>query len=156
MVLRPEPLYDAIKKIKKTNDGPVIYFTPQGNKWTQPKAEKFSKKFDKVILLCGHYEGIDYRIRENLVDLEVSIGDYVITGGEIASLIMIDSIVRLMPGALGDEQSHQNDSFSKAFNRKKEYPVYTKPAEFNGWKVPDVLISGNHKKIEQWKKDNLR
>lgn len=155
MVLRPEPLFAAISDAKKRNNGPVINFTPQGKKWTQPRAEQFGSKYTNLILICGHYEGIDYRIREHLVDYEFSIGNYVVTGGELPALIMIDSLVRLLPGALGDEDSHTYDSFSKAFGRKKEYPVYTKPAEFNGWKVPKILTSGNHKEIELWKNEHL-
>lgn len=155
MVLRPEPLFEAIQHVKKHNSGPVIFFTPQGKRWSQPKAERFAEKYEEIIIICGHYEGIDNRIREHCVDFEFSIGDYVLTGGELASLVFMDSIIRLVPGVLGDDNSHQFDSFSKAFDRKKEYPVYTKPEEFNGWKVPEVLRSGNHKKIEAWKREHL-
>jgi len=109
-----------------------------------------------IILLCGRYEGIDQRIRDLLVDEEISIGDYVLTGGELAAMIFVDSVSRLIPGVLGSEESHMEDSFSKKFKRKKEYPQYTRPAEFKGLKVPDVLISGHHANIEKWKEDNLK
>lgn len=156
MVMTTQPLHDAITAIKKVNKGPVIYLTPQGKTFTQSKAENFSKKNSQMILLCGRYEGIDQRIRDTLVDQEISIGSYVLTGGELPTMIMIDAISRLIPGVLGKEESHLEDSFSKAFDRKKEYPHYTRPADFKGMKVPEVLLSGNHKKIETWRKKNLK
>ena len=154
ILLTCQPLFDCIEKIKKKNKGPVIFLTPQGETFTQEKAEELSK-FDEVILLCGRYEGIDQRVRDSLIDLEISIGNYVLTGGEIPAMVLIDSISRLIPGVITDS-STENDSFSKNFNRKKEYPNYTRPAEFRDMKVPDVLISGNHKEIEKWRKDHLR
>ena len=156
MLMTPQPLYDAINKLKKTNQGPVVFLTPQGKLWTQTKAEKFSKKHKEMIILCGRYEGIDQRIRDRLVDYEISIGKYILTGGEIAAMTMVDSISRLIPGVLGKEESHIEDSFSKILNRKKEYPHYTRPAEFKGMKVPEVLLSGHHKKIANWRKKNLK
>lgn len=156
MVMTPQPLHDAITAVKKENKGPVIYLTPQGKTFTQSKAENFSKKQSEIILLCGRYEGIDQRIRETLVDEEISIGNFVLTGGELPTMIMIDAISRLMPGVLGKESSHLEDSFSKAFKRKKEYPHYTRPAKFKGMEVPPVLLSGNHKKIDEWRKKNLK
>lgn len=169
MVMTPQPLHDAIKHVKKLNKGPVIYLTPQGETFTQIKAEKFAgigqkPKTDKqkpnkapgLILICGRYEGIDQRICDLLVDEEISIGNYVLTGGELAAMILIDSISRLIPGVLGKEQSHLEDSFSKSLNRKKEYPHYTRPATFKGLKVPDVLLSGHHKEIEKWRKSKLK
>ncbi len=156
MVMTPQPLHDAIMSIKKDNNGPVIFFTPQGKTLTQSRIEKFSTKYSEYILLCGRYEGIDQRIRESLIDYEVSIGNYVLTGGELPAMIFIDSLSRLIPEVLGKEESHLEDSFSKSFNRKKEYPHYTRPPEFNGMKVPEVLLSGNHKKIENWRKKNLK
>jgi tRNA (guanine37-N1)-methyltransferase len=156
MLLKPEPLFHAIQAAKQHNNGPVVYFTPQGKTWTQAKAETWSTKYDSIILICGHYEGIDQRIRTHMVDFEFSMGNYVVSGGETAALTFIDSIVRLLPGSLGDSDSHTYDSFSKAFKRKKEYPHYTKPEEFNGWNVPDILLSGNHQNIEKWRSENLK
>ena len=156
MVMTPQPLHDAIIDIKKKNKGPVIFFTPQGKKITQIKLEKFHKQHDQFILLCGRYEGIDQRIRDTLIDEEISIGDYVLTGGELPAMIFIDAISRLIPGVLGKEESHQEDSFSKSLDRKKEYPHYTRPAKFDGLEVPKVLRSGHHKEIEKWRRDNLK
>lgn len=156
MVIRPQPLWDAIEAVKKVNSGPVIYLTPQGEKFNQKTAENFASEERELILLCGRYEGIDQRIRESLIDLEVSIGDYVLTGGELPALILVDAISRLIPGVLGDEESHQQDSFAKAYAGKKEYPHYTRPAEFKGMPVPEVLLSGNHAEIEKWRQQNLK
>lgn len=155
MVMTPQPLFDAIGHAKKSNSGPVIFFTPQGEKLTQSTASQLTNN-NELILLCGRYEGIDQRIRDTLVDQEISIGDYVLTGGELPAMVLTDAITRLLPGSLGEEKSHQLDSFSDAFEGKKEYPQYTKPAEFNGIKVPDVLTSGNHQKIKEWQKQNLK
>lgn len=155
MVMTPQPLYDAIQALKKINQGPVIYLSPQGATLTQSKVEKFAKADQDLIILCGRYEGIDQRIIELLVDQEISIGKYVLTGGELAAMVMVDSISRLIPGVLGKEESHLEDSFSKNLKRKKEYPHYTRPAEFKGLKVPEVLTSGHHKKIAKWREDNL-
>jgi tRNA (guanine37-N1)-methyltransferase len=154
MLLTCQPLFDCIEEIKKINKGPVIFLTPQGNTYKQETAEELVK-LDEIILLCGRYEGIDQRVREKYVDLEISIGDYVLTGGEIPAMVLIDSISRLLPGVITDDSMH-NDSFSKNLDRKKEYPHYTRPEVFRGLKVPDVLLSGNHKKIEKWRKNNLR
>ncbi len=156
MVLTPQPLHDTILAVKKKNKGPVIFLTPQGKTFTQSKAEKMANKHKEIILLCGRYEGIDQRIRDLLVDEEISIGNYVLTGGEIPAMIITDTISRLIPGVLGKEQSHMEDSFSKSLNRKKEYPHYTRPATFKNQKVPEVLISGHHKEIEKWRKKNLK
>jgi len=156
MVLTPQPLYDCIEEIKKNNNGLLIYLTPQGSKFSQYKAEQFAKKQSNLIILCGRYEGIDQRIIDHFVDLEISIGDYVLTGGELGAMVLIDSISRLIPGVLGKEESHLEDSFSKQLNRKKEYPHYTRPADFKGMKVPEILLSGDHKKIENWKKSKLK
>jgi len=153
--MTPQPLYDAIKHVKKTNKGPVIYMSPRGNTFTQIKAESLKKK-KSLILLCGHYEGIDQRIIDLLVDEEISIGDYVLTGGELPAMIVLDAISRLIPGVLGKEESHEEESFSKSLDRKKEYPHYTRPAEFKKLKVPEVLTSGNHKKINEWRKKHLK
>ncbi|MFC1616544.1 tRNA (guanosine(37)-N1)-methyltransferase TrmD [Patescibacteria group bacterium] len=156
MVMTPQPLYDCIKAIKKENKGPVIYLTPQGKTLTQSKVEKFQKNHNNLILLCGRYEGIDQRIRDLLIDEEISIGNYVLTGGELPAMIMIDAISRLIPNVLGKEKSHLEDSFSKNLQRKKEYPHYTRPAVFKGLKVPAVLLSGHHKKIQTWRESKLK
>lgn len=155
MVMTPQPLHDAIKYIKKSNKGPVIFLTPHGSTFTQSKAEKLSKH-KELILLCGRYEGIDQRIRETLVDMEISIGKFVLTGGELPAMIVMDCVSRLVPEVLGKEESHMEDSFSKKLDRKKEYPHYTRPAVFKGMEVPEVLLSGHHKKIEEWRKKNLK
>lgn len=158
MLMTPQPLYDAIKYAKRTNKGPVIYLSPRGETFTQIKAEKIAKKYYKkgLILICGRYEGIDERIIDLLVDEEISIGDYVLTGGELPAMILLDSISRLLKGVLGKEESHLEDSFSLSLDRKKEYPHYTRPAKFKGKNVPDVLLSGNHKEINKWRKNHLK
>jgi len=157
MVFTPQPLFDCIEHVKKlAPKAPVIYLTPAGKRLTQARVEYLNTKFTQVILLCGHYEGIDQRIIDSLVDMELSIGDYVLSGGEIPAMVVIDAISRLVPGAIGKEESHLEETFSKKLGRKKEYPHYTKPAEFKGMKVPDVLLSGNHAQIERWRKNHLR
>lgn len=127
--------------------------TPQGERFTQKKAMELAKE-NHLVFICGHYEGFDERIREHLVTDELSIGDYVLTGGELASMVIIDSVVRLIPGILGNQESYQYDSFSDGL---LEYPQYTRPANFRGFKVPDVLLSGDHQKIERWRRqESLR
>lgn len=118
-------------------------------------AERIAKKHAGLILLCGRYEGIDQRVRDTLVDQEISIGNYVLTGGELPAMVLIDSITRLLPGVLGNEESPEEESFSASLGRKREYPHYTKPAVFRGMEVPDVLRSGNHADIERWRRDRL-
>ncbi len=156
MLLRPEPLWGAIHHVKGlvADDAPVIYMTPQGEPFVQQSAEKMAKAHTRIILLCGHYEGIDYRIRESLVDAELRIGNYVLTGGELPAQIIIDAVSRLKKGVLGDDMSSHEESFSPALKRKKEYPHYTRPAEFQGMVVPDVLISGHHANIQKWREEN--
>jgi len=156
MLMTPQPLYDCITAVKKLNRGPVIFMTPQGKKLTHTRVKRFAKNNESFILLCGRYEGIDQRIRDLLVDEEVSIGNYVLTGGELATMVFIDSISRFIPGVLGDSNSAEEDSFSRRLSGKKEYPNYTKPAIFKGMEVPTVLRSGNHAEIAKWKKKNLR
>jgi tRNA (guanine37-N1)-methyltransferase len=157
MVFTPQPLFDCIEAAKKkAPNAPVVYLSPRGKRLTQPYAERLNKKFDQFILICGHYEGIDQRVIDSLVDFELSIGDYVLSGGEIPAMVFVDVMSRLAPGVLGNEASHQEESFSKKLDRKKEYPHYTKPAEFRGMKVPEVLLGGNHKKIEEWRRKHLR
>lgn len=159
MVMTPQPLYDAIKHIKETNGGQIIYLSPKGKLLNQSRAEKIAKALNKskgMILICGRYEGIDQRIIDLLVDQEISIGKYVLTGGELPAMVLIDCVTRLFEGVLGKKESHEVDSFSKALNRKKEYPHYTRPENFKGHIVPKVLTSGNHKEIEKWRKKNLK
>ncbi|WP_458413922.1 tRNA (guanosine(37)-N1)-methyltransferase TrmD [Schinkia sp. CFF1] len=155
MVLTPQPIFDAVADITKdgTSKPRIILMCPQGERYTQSKAEELARE-DQLIFICGHYEGYDERIREYLVTDEISIGDYVLTGGELASMVIIDSVVRLLPGVLGNESSAPCDSYSSGL---LEHPHYTRPADFNGMMVPEALLSGNHKKIEEWRaKESLR
>ncbi len=152
MLMKCEPLFAAIEQLKRENTK-VILMTPQGKPFCQAMAEELAApcvagEDVHYIVLCGHYEGLDYRIIETLVDAEISIGDYILTNGAIAAVIVIDAVARLLPGALGDERSSEEESFS---NGLLEAPAYTKPNEFRGMKVPAVFLSGNHKAIEQWK-----
>lgn len=162
MVLKAEPIFSAVEHVTAMAETElrtsgrqggrpprVVLMCPQGETYTQRKAEELSKE-DHIIVVCGHYEGYDERIREFLVTDEISIGDYVLTGGEIAACAVIDSVVRLLPGALGNEQSSVTDSFSTGL---LEYPHYTRPAEFRGWRVPDVLISGHHVNVKAWRRE---
>jgi len=149
MVLMIEPIYKAIKELKK-KESKVILLTPQGKVFKQKKAEKLSKE-KHLIFICGHYEGVDERIREKLVDEEISIGDYVLTGGELPTMVVIDSITRLIPKVLSKKEASQIESFS--FKDLLEYPQYTRPSNFKGWKVPEVLLSGNHKEINKWREE---
>ena len=147
MVMRIEPVYNMIQELSaERHYDEVIFLTPDGERLTQGISNELSLK-ENIILLCGHYKGIDHRIREHLVTREISVGDYVVSGGEIPAALLADSIVRLIPGALTDETSALSDSFQDGL---LSAPVYTRPAEFNGWKVPDVLLSGNPKLIESW------
>ncbi len=148
MLLKPEPIFHAVESIENYDQAKIIMLTPQGVKFDQKKAEFLSKE-EHLIFLNGHYEGFDERVRQHLVTDEISIGDFVLTGGELASMVIIDSIVRLLPGVLGNEGSTDTDSFS---NGLLEYPQYTRPEIFRGWRVPDVLLSGHHKNIEAWRK----
>lgn len=137
---------------KSTKQKPrIILFSPQGKKFTQAKAKSLSKLYH-IILIAGHYEGFDQRIREQLIDEEISIGDYVLTGGELPAMVIVDSVVRLIPGVLGDKESLTDETHSKKGVHK--YPVYTRPEEYKSWKVPEILLSGNHAEIEKWRKDN--
>jgi tRNA (guanine37-N1)-methyltransferase len=148
MVMQIEPVYRCIEHLKSERDyDEVIFTSPDGDLFDQPMANQLSL-CQNIIILCGHYKGVDYRIREHLITREISIGNYVLTGGELPAAAIADAVVRLIPGAIGDEQSALNDSFQ---DNLLEAPVYTRPAEFNGWKVPDVLLSGNFAKIEEWK-----
>lgn len=148
MVLTPQPIFDAVKKIKGRRSAKVILMCPGGKVLTQKMAKGFSAK-KNLIIICGHYEGIDERVRECLVDESVSIGDYVLTGGEIPALVLIDCVARLVGGVLGKKESLLFESFE---GNVLEYPHYTRPANFRGRKVPDVLLSGRHLDIENWRK----
>ncbi|WP_042144872.1 tRNA (guanosine(37)-N1)-methyltransferase TrmD [Paucisalibacillus sp. EB02] len=155
MVLSPQPIFDAVESITKEKDSVprVVLMCPQGERYTQKKAEELAKE-DHLIIICGHYEGYDERIREHLVTDEISIGDYVLTGGELGAMVVADSVVRLLPDVLGNEESAPQDSFSTGL---LEHPHYTRPANFRGMKVPEVLTSGDHAKIETWRRqESLR
>ena len=156
MVMKPEPVFEAVESVLGHNSDlaqpppiPVVLLTPQGRVFTQRVAEEFSR-YERIALLCGRYEGVDERIREHLVTDEVSIGDYVLTGGELPALLIIDAVSRLIPGVLGDPTGAEDDSHSMGL---LEYPHYTKPAEFRGWRVPEILLSGDHGKIEKWRRE---
>jgi len=148
MVMMIEPLVNAIESLqKKTTYDEVIFLTPDGQTFNQQMANSLSLK-NNLLLICGHYKGIDERVREHFVTKEISIGDYVLSGGELAAAVMVDAIGRLLPGVLNDETSALTDSFQ---DNLLAPPVYTRPVDFRGWKVPDVLLSGNHKLIEEWR-----
>ena len=152
MVLQIEPIFNCINRLKnerKYDD--VIYMSPDGLKLSQSVCNKFSSK-GNLIILCGHYKGVDQRVRDNLITKEISIGDYVLTGGEIPALIFIDSIVRLIPGVLNSEDSALTDSFQ---DNLLSYPIYSRPRKFKQWEVPEILFSGNHKKIDKWREDMI-
>ncbi|PIQ78226.1 tRNA (guanosine(37)-N1)-methyltransferase TrmD [Candidatus Peregrinibacteria bacterium CG11_big_fil_rev_8_21_14_0_20_46_8] len=165
MVMTPQPIYDCIQKVRRLAPAigksatpamrPVIYLSPHGKKLDYALAKKLSKK-KGLILLCGRYEGIDERLRKLCIDEEISIGDFVLTGGELPALTVVDAVTRLLPGALGDERSAHEDSFTEKLDGKKEYPHYTRPPEFKGLTVPEVLRSGDHAKINAWRKKNLK
>jgi tRNA (guanine37-N1)-methyltransferase len=159
MVMKPEPVFEAVESVlglvpplsqpETDSNIPIILLTPQGRVFNQRIAEELSR-YERILLICGRYEGVDERIREHLVTDEISIGDYVLTGGELPALMIIDAVSRLLPGVLGDPTGAADDSHSMGL---LEYPHYTKPPEFRGWKVPDVLASGNHAKIEKWRRE---
>lgn len=152
MLLRVEPLFAAVEKAKENDvTAKVILLTPRGNTWKQSKAKAYAESSNGLILICGRYEGYDERI-VTLVDEEVSIGNYVLTGGEIPALVLADSIIRLLPGVLGGEMSAEIESFSD--DKTLEHPHYTRPAEFRGMKVPEVLLSGNHGEIKKWRQEH--
>ena len=150
MVMKPEPVFRLISHLQSERRyDEVIFTTPDGMQYDQREANRLST-LGNIIILCGHYKGLDHRIREHLVTREISIGDYVLTGGELAAAVIADSVVRLLPGAIGDEESALTDSFQDGLLAP---PVYTRPAEFNGWAVPEVLLSGHDARIEQWKEE---
>ena len=151
MVLMPQPIFDCYRAIEKRENSTFIMLTPQGEKYNQKTAVELAK-YEQIIMLCGHYEGFDERIRIGLKPREISIGDYVLTGGELGALVLIDSISRNLKGYLGEDVCSSNDSFSNGLNGLLEYPHYTKPREFEGMKVPEILLSGNHGEIEKYRK----
>jgi len=146
--MKPEPIFKAVDELRSENSV-VVLMTPQGRQLTQTIAIEFSAR-SHLIVVCGHYEGVDHRVAEHLADAEISIGDYVLTNGAIAAVVLIDAVARLLPNVLGHERSAADDSFSGGI---LEGPQYTRPAEFRGWKVPDVLLSGNHAEIAKWRKE---
>lgn len=157
MVLKPEPLFAAIESLLGTSDRAnypngtrVVLLTPQGRPLKQAAAKELADEAKHIVLICGRYEGVDERVNETLVTDEISIGDYVLSGGEPAAVVLVDALVRLLPNALGSETSAENDSFSSGL---LDYPHYTRPAEFRGMKVPDVLLNGNHAEIEKWRRE---
>jgi tRNA (guanine37-N1)-methyltransferase len=159
MVMKPEPIFEAVETVlglsshpsppKLASTPPIILLTPQGRVFNQRIAEELARH-ERIALLCGRYEGVDERVREHLVTDEISIGDYVLTGGELPALILIDAVSRLIPGVLGDPTGAEDDSHAMGL---LEYPHYTKPAEFRGWKVPEILLSGDHAKVEKWRRE---
>ena len=150
MVLRPEPIFDSVENMKKEKNSKIVLLSPTGEKYTQEKAGEYSK-LDQIILICGRYEGIDARVEENLADESISVGNYVLSGGELAAQIVIESVTRLLPGVLEKIGAKENESFVEG---SLEYPQYTRPEEYKGMKVPNVLLSGNHKEIEAWREEN--
>lgn len=162
MLLMIEPVVEAMESViavgeKEGHENPHrILFTPRGKRLTQTRVERLAAKHNWIILFCAHYEGVDQRIVDGgWIDEEISIGDYVLTGGELPAMVLIDAVARQIPGVLGKEESVEEESFSKATDRKREYPHYTRPEEFRELKVPDVLLSGHHAEIEKWRKSKL-
>ena len=157
MVFKPEPIFNAIEHLLGTGDREsypegtrVVLLTPQGRQFKQPVATELAEESRHLVLICGRYEGVDERVNEALVTDEISIGDYVLSGGEPAAIVIADAVIRLLPNALGSETSAENDSFSSGM---LDYPHYTRPADFRGMKVPEVLLSGNHAEIEKWRRE---
>ncbi len=156
MVLKPGPIFEAVESIRKDiNDkadkAPVILLTPQGRLFSQQIAQELSRQ-SQLILICGHYEGVDERVREHLATDEISIGDYVLTGGEVPAMVVMDAVLRLLPGVLGSEDSPLDDSHTAGL---LEYPQYTRPAVYKGWSVPEILLSGNHAMIAKWRREQI-
>jgi tRNA (guanine37-N1)-methyltransferase len=149
MVLKPEPIFEAVESIDKKVGTPIILLSPQGRLFTQNVAQELSQH-SRLILICGHYEGVDERVREHLATDEISIGDYVLSGGELAAMVVIESVFRLVPGVLGSEASPLDDSHVGGL---LEYPHYTRPLQYRGWPVPEVLLSGNHAQIDSWRRE---
>ncbi len=149
MVMKVDPIDRALASLDRTEGRSlVVLLTPQGESFSQSMAEELAA-FDRIVLICGHYEGVDDRVRQHLADREISIGDYVLTGGELSAMVVIDAVSRLVPGVLGNSESTASESFSMGL---LEYPQYTRPSEYRGWRVPEVLLSGNHREIDLWRK----
>jgi tRNA (guanine37-N1)-methyltransferase len=149
MVLKPEPIFEAVESIEREAETPIILLSPQGRLFCQQVAQELAS-YNQLILICGHYEGVDERVREHLASDEISIGDYVLSGGELAAMVVIDGVFRLVPGVLGSEASPLDDSHVGGM---LEYPQYTRPASYRGWPVPEVLLSGNHAQIDSWRRE---
>jgi tRNA (guanine37-N1)-methyltransferase len=149
MVLKPEPIFEAVESIEREAETPIILLSPQGRLFCQQVAQELAH-YNQLILICGHYEGVDERVREHLASDEISIGDYVLSGGELAAMVVIDGVFRLVPGVLGSEASPLDDSHVGGM---LEYPQYTRPASYRGWPVPEVLLSGNHAQIDSWRRE---
>jgi len=156
MVMMVEPIFKAVQELKAQNPGSkerVILFSAKGKQFTQKDARRLAR-YDRIIMICGRYEGVDERVARYIADEELSVGNFVLTGGEIPAMILVDTVARLLPGVLGKEESLREESFGEA--GWVEYPQYTRPEDFNGWKVPEVLLSGDHKKIKQWREQNAK
>jgi tRNA (guanine37-N1)-methyltransferase len=153
MLLKPEPLFEAVEAVfpARTEKQKVALLSAQGRPFHQPVAREFAK-LDELLLICGRYEGVDERVAEHLADCEISVGDVVLSGGELAAAMVVDAVARLLPGVLGNERSSRNESFGEGNEGFLDCPQYTRPAEFRGWKVPDVLLGGNHQEIERWRR----
>ncbi len=149
MVLKPEPIFAAVEAARKCSGAPVILLTPRGRLFNQRIADELSRH-SELVLICGHYEGVDERVHEHLATDEISIGDYTLSGGELAAMVVVDAVVRQLPGALGSEESKVEESHS---NGLLEYPQYTRPQSFRGWQIPDILLSGNHAQIARWRRE---
>jgi tRNA (guanine37-N1)-methyltransferase len=157
MLLKPQPVFEAVEAIlpERTEASRVVLLSAQGRLFEQKLAEDLARR-DELLLICGRYEGVDERVARHLADEEISIGDYVLSGGELGAAVMVDVVARLLPGVLGNEDSSRNESFSEERQGLLDCPQYTRPAEFRGWKVPDVLLSGNHAEIKQWRREASR
>ncbi len=153
MLLKPQPLFEAVEEILPVRGkrARVVLLSAQGRRFTQALAREYVE-LDELVLICGRYEGVDERVAEYLADDELSIGDFVLSGGELAAAVLVDAVGRLLPGVLGNEESSRNESFSEASEDGLDCPQYTRPAEFRGWKVPDVLLGGNHEEIKRWRR----
>lgn len=149
MVMKPEPVFEAVEALRGEGEAEVVLLTPQGELFTQPVARQLAGK-EHLIFICGHYEGVDERVRLHLANREISVGDYVLTGGELAAMVVVDAVVRLLPEVLGSPESLEEESHSRGL---LEYPHYTRPEEFRGYRVPDVLLSGNHQEVARWRRE---
>jgi len=157
MLLKPQPLFEAVGEIlpDRTPSRRVVLLSAQGRLFTQELAREYSK-LEELVLICGRYEGVDERVAEHLADDEISVGDFVLSGGELAAAVVVDCVARLLPGVLGNENSSKNESFSEEYEGLLDCPQYTRPAEFRGWKVPEVLLGGNHEEIRRWRRATSR